>query len=238
MIGVVVLANDQSGNIDPAIWETVQGRSILEHTVYSVLRAELVQKVVVCAPVSQRRQITGGGIFTPSLRADLRAHDRGATTYFYENTLDPLDGLYYAALKSEIDQIIVIHANCPLIEPWLINAFARRMSSTLHTHFHNFSYNPGFRLSAFTFSMLADAFIYSEDRTQPNSYIESLGFTVALPLEPDEDMQIDNPPLDLRFLNAEGQLNQFDFLLNELNKGAEINDLIGDLYDQPKETKK
>lgn len=237
MIGAIILLHNQEGNIDPAIWQRIGDKSILEYTVYNALRSELIQKVVVCGPVNTRRTVTGGGLFTPALRGDIKALDRVPQLHFYENTLTPLAGLYRAALKHELDAIICLYANSPLIEPWLINYFARLIAKKQETYIHNLNHNPGFGLSAFTFTMLADALLYSKDKVSPHLYLQAANVEEDLSNSSDPEIEISKAPFDLRFTAAENQHNQFDFLLNELNKGADINDLIGDLYDKSKKAK-
>jgi len=232
MLGVIVQSWDQQGESNQAVYERILTKTILEHTVFNCLKAELIQKIVVVGPLSDRRAMVGGGIYNPGLRTDLEALKRRPQLYFGEAGDNPLDIIYHAALKHELDNVILVHGNSPLIQPWLINEFARISNQNNQKYLNNFDYPNGLHLSSFSFAMLADAFLYSENRMQVDPLISKAHGSIEMKNDPlDEDLWIEPIKKDMRFSNI-SQANEFEFLLSELDKGAEINELFRDLNDK------
>ena len=240
MLGIIVLAANQDGEINPSIYEKIGEYTIYEHTMLNALKAEHAHKVVAVAPRSERRKITGGGFLEPRIRPELEALKRRWLSYFGDPAETLLDSVYFAAQKNEFDDIIVIHANCPLIPTWLINSLSKEMQKGRGSYkavWYNTNMD-GMWICGLSYAAVADLKMgLLEAAKNPfsrqsfeniASYVVSEGGEVSV-VENEGDDEIIYSEKSLVFDSPPQQLASFTYMLEEQIKGAEINELIEDL---------
>lgn len=234
MIGAVICLHNQQDQFDPAIYTKLRNKPILEYTISNVLRAELVQSIVICAPQTERLKLQGNGLTGPMFRAESFL-GRKPFFHFYNAKFGLTEGIYEAAITFNLDTIVIIHADSPLIPPWLINNMLLDYFSLGKQNivFSNFDQadpqtNLGFSIQVVPFWILAIQKLYAKEgdisfnQTQFYSK-EIISNTQKL------DSSIFHSGVDLRF-TSESNLEQFDYFFSELELGADISDLIKDLY--------
>lgn len=244
MLGIIVSALDQEGQFSDVIYHKFGKDTVFEYALDNALKAEQAQRVIVLAPGSERKNIKGTGMYHPLVKGDRSYLGRKASFHFYSDDKDFLSGLYFAALTYGLDHIVLVHANCPLLPAWLINdmIFTYMCNTDRNNYMTNIDpkptgqvtfsgYDLAFGVQIFPFWMLANEFLYAEERS-------ALSFRSW----PEKDYQsylvhgfhnegksyLPSSKLDLRFTSLE-QRNEFEFLLNESAKGADLGNLIEEL---------
>lgn len=238
MIGIVICAADQDGIFDEAIFHKYGDRTVFEISIDNALKSEMAHRVVICCPVSQRTKIHGAGIMKPLVRPERTFLGRKATLHFYNESEGLLGGVYGAALLNGLDHVIIMHANSPLLPTWLINnMISDYFCKTNHNGvFSNFNddgqgFGLGFRLQITPFWILAQENIYSEDKSRISFSLKDLyGKNFVLNTSPSESC-IHGTLDDLRFTST-SNIERFDFLISETDIGADIGELIKELYDK------
>lgn len=222
MLGIIIYGTNKDGKFNEHLYYKFRQRTIFEHTLDNALQVEQAQKVIVSIPLSQRSNINGGGINHPLINANRMYLNRKALFHFYLEKEDVIAGFYFAALTYNLDHIAIIHADCPILPAWLMNAMIYEyMSETNQNILMQNDYNSGFQMTILPFWMLANHYLYSEDRMElivNNPTIFKGNKELALP----------NSNFDFKFKNYD-KIKEFEFLLNEMAKGADLGDLIEDL---------
>lgn len=225
MIGIIL-----SGKNNDSLYHSFYGSTVFEHTLDNCLKSEQVQKVVVSAPMNQRKNIKGSGIYTPLIKGDRSYLGRKAQFYFYTDENDIIGALYFAALNYSLDYIVLINADCPVLPAWLINAVIYEyMSNTdRNSYMTTKGYDSAFKVEVLPFWMLANEYLYADDR----SFLNLENYTTVF-FENKGEFYLPNSNIDLRFLDL-SKVEEFEFLLGELSKGADLGELIEDLNEPQK----
>jgi spore coat polysaccharide biosynthesis protein SpsF (cytidylyltransferase family) len=243
MLGIIVSGVSEDGSFNEAVYHKFGETTIFERTIDNALKCEFAQKVIVSAPASERRNIGGSGIFTPLIKGNRSQLNRKALIHFYSNQDDTIAGIYQAALSYGLDHIVLVRANCPILPAWLINNmiydYMRNTNQNVYlsnrdpVQLKKLNYNIGLEVSIFPFWMLAEKYLYDEERTNlrfkmPEEFTSFYGNV--------EGKESYLPPgeFDLRFLDLDRR-EEFDFLMSELAKGADLGELIEDL-NEPEES--
>lgn len=225
MIGIIL-----SGKNDQTLYHSFYGSTVFEYTLDNCLKAEQVQRIVVSAPMSQRKNIKGSGIYTPLIKGDRTYLGRKAQFHFYTDENDIIGALYFAALNYSLDYIVLINANCPVLPAWLINAVIYEyMSNTdRNSYMTTLGYDFAFEIKILPFWMLANEYLYAENRDGLNLEKYKTYF-----FENKGEFYLPSSNIDLRFTDL-SKIEEFEFLLGELSKGADLGELIEDL-NEPQE---
>lgn len=178
MIGAVIQGvGVEQTTFDPIVYHQFGERSSVEMITDSCLAAAQLHKVVLAFPMSERKNLSGQVIGHKSKVNPLKreALSRTPTVSYYTPEEDHLTGLYMAALQNGLDHIVRVHANCPLIPTWLINRtvkFYFEQTEQREVVTTRDTYDKGFRIDVFPFWLLADAYVYQEERADMKSGVE------------------------------------------------------------------
>jgi len=226
MIGAVIqCVEGNGGRFDPLIYHKFNDRSVLDIIIDSCLMAPHLHEVIISAPLSERKNITGVSIGNQSkLNTNKREFlGRKSSVNYYDQEGAGLTGLYMAALQNKLDYVVRVHANCPLLPSWLINSMVRyyfenKLTSSILTTGDN--YDPGFKIDIIPFWIIAEAYIYQEDRSSldVNKWEPTL-------FEKLEGEIIPHSNVDLRFDDI-SKAELFDSMLVSLEEGHDIAELI------------
>lgn len=227
MIGGIIQVADND-IVSPLIYHKFGNKSVLDLTTESMLLSAHLHKVIISAPLSERKNISGVAIGHNS-RVNMSKREalgRAPLTNYYQNEEGALTGLYLAALQNNLDHIVRVQANSPLIPSWFINKaineyFNKECKINITT---KKSFDDGLRVDVFPFWRLAEAYIYQENRMEFDIY----AWQVEELLNQGE-LHIPHAPFDLEFKTLE-QVEAFDSIINNLEKGHDLAEIIGDEY--------
>lgn len=229
MIGAIVQGVGlEEESFNPLIYHKFNERSVLDIVVDSCLLAPHLQKIVVSLPLSERKNMHGVVIGHKSKLNTARREALGRIPQmsYYDPVENVLDGLYQAALHNNLDHIVRIHANCPMLPAWLINATIKKYftMNSVQVLTSSEEFNPGFRVDVFPFWLLAEAYIYQENRNQ-------LEFDrwQTIQLKKDESSHIPKVEGSLVFQNL-SQVEALGSIIENVEAGHDIADVLEETY--------
>jgi spore coat polysaccharide biosynthesis protein SpsF (cytidylyltransferase family) len=216
MIGAIIQGVNDEGEFDPLIYHQFGKlkESVVEMTARHALHCPNIHKVIVAMPPSERRRCS---------ELNLRRGRKQSGQWSFNFAVNTLDLIYETALDYSLDHIIRIRANCPLIPPWLIGKIVKRYFAEGSSQFaYSLKAEPAFLVEVFPFWMLADAWTYT-DTKERNNFTKPWFEDDSVITQPGE--WINSQKLNLRFDNLD-QLSMWDYLIEGMNKGLDIEDLI------------
>lgn len=242
MIGIIIEAETNKGDLPNKILYRIGDKAILEHVVQNALRAAMAHRVLVAMPASNRADVVGSAfrnnLIDPSRISE---QDRLANYQFKGLDSEPIKRLHDIAMHQGLDLIVRLRGDCPLVPTWLINEaiyvyMAQNLNCYLHTHALDClseeqnakMYPKGLEVEIFPFWMLTRAKLYCEDQDL-TSYLAT-NFQVYH-YENTGDGHIPNHVKSLRF-ESRDQLGLFESLLHEIFHGADLGDMLGDLNEE------
>lgn len=230
--GVLIQILNQDGGIPQNLYYKILGNTIVEHTALAALRSEHVRKTIVFAPIDYKAEISGGTFYSSRINVSGPFDNNKCDFFYYSNNMSVIEGAYRAARKNDLDKVIIINANSPLVAPWMINFHARSLSKDDSKILLSNS-NSGLEIVSMSYANLTDLYLFSEEKDSwlkmLNQEVDNEEFILNKGDVRNVDLNIDNTNTDLRFLDPSSQLKTFEYLLGEMKSGAEINDLIGDI---------
>lgn len=105
----IVQARMSSARLPGKVLKEVLGKPVLWHIVNRLQKAKLVNKVVIATPN------------TNTDKPIIKFAQENDIDYYAGSELDLLDRIYQAAKKFKADAIVLITADCPLIDPEIID---------------------------------------------------------------------------------------------------------------------
>ena len=225
MIGVVIQGKGLGfDTFNPIIYHKFGDRSILDLTIDNCVASAHLQKVIVSLPFSEKKNVQVSSIGHKNSLTKREILGRTPKFNYYLGEVEnSLDGLYQAALDNELDHIVRVYANCPLLPTWLINKMVFNYLSkdnVKELHTNQSEYNEGFRVDIFPFWYLAEAFIYQEERKDLHLDSSRLINTQNV-----EDLSMPNCQQSLAFKELE-QAEEFDAYIANVMSGYDITDLL------------
>lgn len=142
---VIIQARRGSSRFFSKVTKNILGKPMLYHVIRRVQYASLVSEIVLAT--TKRQEDVG---------LEKIAAAAGIKTYFGSSD-DVLDRYYQAARKFGFKQIVRITADCPLIDPFIIDSTIKKFSSNSYDYVSN-SMHPtfpeGLSVEVFTFDAL------------------------------------------------------------------------------------
>lgn len=238
MIGIIIDAKTNSGDLPNRIFHKVGDLSILERTMLNCLEAEQAHKVFVSMPLKDRHYVQSGSFKNPVINPKISKKsglDRQAIFTFIGKSDQQIDRLYRTSMTYSLDVVVLVEADCPCLPTWLLNAmiscYNREIDRTHYFFNHDDTqetYDVGLAVSIIPFWMLADAYRYSEDRNGLHQYLVA-NFKHSV-FKNQGDYKLPNSP-SLKLVER-SQLELFDTLLRELDLGIDLGDLLEDINEQ------
>lgn len=108
-IGAIIQARMGSTRLPEKVMKTLQGKTVLEHVIERVKQSKLIDEIIIATTAHERDAV----IESEALRCGVKAF-RGSED-------DVLSRYYYAAKENNLDVVIRITSDCPLIDPRIIN---------------------------------------------------------------------------------------------------------------------
>ena len=232
MICIIVEAKTNTGELPNMIFYRFAGKPALTRLLASCVRCEYAQKIILAMPSSDKGFIHGH-LFQDAMAQpqNISYNDRAVVPIFHGRHNEDLDRLYYAALNSGAQTIVRIGADNPLIPAWLLNSAADYYVRNLdgrYLRIGNPEYNDGFSFEIFPFWMLASAHINCDSQQGLTEYLKnSFGVELMKNVDPNH---IPNAPQSLRF-DDRSKVGLLDGLFEEIDRGADIGDLVKDLME-------
>lgn len=108
-IGVIIQARIGSTRLPAKVMKKIQGKTVLEHVIERVKQSKLIDEIIVATTLNEKDSL----IENESLRCGVKVF-RGSED-------DVLARYYYAAKKYDLNVVVRITSDCPLIDPIVID---------------------------------------------------------------------------------------------------------------------
>lgn len=108
-IGVIIQARMGSSRLPKKVMKKIQGKSILEHVVERVKQSKLIDEIIIATTTEEKDSI----IAVEAIRLGVKV--------FRGSEEDVLSRYYYGAKKYELNVIVRITSDCPLIDPVVLD---------------------------------------------------------------------------------------------------------------------
>lgn len=144
-IGAIIQARMSSSRLPGKVLMELEGMSMLEHQINRVKRAEMLDKIIVCTSDNE----------TDNLICELC--NRIGVDFFRGSLEDVLDRFYETAHYFKIDTVVRLTADCPLIDPGLIDDVVANFLEKKYNYFSNCNpptYPDGLDVEIFSKEML------------------------------------------------------------------------------------
>ncbi len=144
-IGAIIQARIGSTRLPGKVMMKLEGKTVLEHVIERVTQSKLINEIVIATTIHERDSV----IESEAFRCGVKTY-RGSED-------DVLSRYYYAAKENDLDVVVRITSDCPLIDPLvlddIINCFLENEYSIVS--------NAGSDLSNRTFPRGLDTEVFS-----------------------------------------------------------------------------
>jgi spore coat polysaccharide biosynthesis protein SpsF len=160
-IGAIIQARMGSTRLSGKVMKKIKGKTVLQHVIERLQRSKLVHEFVIATTIHERDNT----IENEALKYGVKTF-RGS-----EN--DVLSRYYYAAKENEIDVVIRITSDCPLIDPCVIDDIISvyldggyDLVTNAGSDLTQRTYPRGLDAEVFSFEALEDAFVNAKEKYQ------------------------------------------------------------------------
>src|SRR5690554_5366006 len=108
-IGAIIQARMGSSRLPGKVMKELKGKTVLEHVIERVKQSKMIEEIIIATTVHDRDDV----IELEAVRCGVKAF-RGSED-------DVLSRYYYAAKENEIDVVVRITSDCPLIDPRILD---------------------------------------------------------------------------------------------------------------------
>lgn len=172
-IGAIIQARMGSSRLPEKVMKNLEGKTVLEHVIERVMQSKLINEIIIATTIHERDSI----IETEALRCGVKTF-RGSED-------DVLSRYYYAAKENNLDIVVRITSDCPLIDPKVLDEIIEYYLKNNYSIVSNASpdtssrtYPRGLDTEVFSFDELEAAFNnankkYQREHVTPYIYEES-----------------------------------------------------------------
>lgn len=160
-IRVIIQARMGSTRLPGKIMKKLQNKTVLEHVIERVRQSKLIDEVIIATTTKEKDDV----IEKESLRCGVKMF-RGSED-------DVLSRYYYAAKENDLDVVVRITSDCPLIDPIIINKMISIYLDNTCDLLSNTGMNTcertfprGLDVSIFSFESLNEAFMNAIEKYQ------------------------------------------------------------------------
>ena len=160
-IGAIIQARMVSTRLSGKVMKELEGKTVLEHVIERVKQSKMIEEIIIATTVHGRDDV----IESEALRCGVKAF-RGSED-------DVLSRYYYAAKENEIDVIVRITSDCPLIDWKIIDKVISKFMENEYDIVTNAgleleqrTFPRGLDLEVFSFSVLSNAFNNATEKYQ------------------------------------------------------------------------
>ncbi len=108
-IGAIIQARMGSTRLQGKVMKNLQGKTVLEHVIERVKQSKLIDEIIIATTTNGRDTV----IEDEALRCGVKV--------FRGSEEDVLSRYYYAAKEYDLDVIVRITSDCPLIDPKIVD---------------------------------------------------------------------------------------------------------------------
>lgn len=159
--GAIIQARMGSTRLQGKVMKKIADKTILEHVIERVKQSKLIDVIVIATTTLERDDI----IETVSLNCGVEV--------FRGSEEDVLSRYYYAAKENNLDIVVRITSDCPLIDPKVLDNIVSFYKSNDYDIVSNAgadittrTYPRGLDTEVFSFKMLEDAFNKADEKYQ------------------------------------------------------------------------
>ena len=172
-IGAIIQARMGSTRLPEKVMKNLEGKTVLDHVIERVRQSKLIDEIIIATTIHDRDSI----IETEALRCGAKAF-RGSED-------DVLSRYYYAAKENNLDIVVRITSDCPLIDSKVLDEVIQYylkndydIVSNAGSDLSNRTYPRGLDTEVFSFKVLENAFnhakeIYQREHVTPYIYEKS-----------------------------------------------------------------
>jgi spore coat polysaccharide biosynthesis protein SpsF len=160
-VGAIIQARMGSTRLPEKVMKNLQGKTVLEHVIERVKQSKLIDEIIIATTTHERDAV----IESEALRCGVKAF-RGSED-------DVLSRYYYAAKEYNLDVLVRITSDCPLIDPRIIDdivQFYKNNSYDIVTNagsdVENRTYPRGLDVEILSFNILENAYINASEKYQ------------------------------------------------------------------------
>lgn len=160
-IGAIIQARMGSTRLPEKVMKNLEGKTVLEHVINRVQQSKLINEIIIATTLHERDSV----IEAEALRCGVKAY-RGSED-------DVLARYYYAAKENNLDVIVRITSDCPLIDPEVLDEIIQYylkitndIVSNAGSNLSNRTYPRGLDTEVFSFEILKDAFTNAKEKYQ------------------------------------------------------------------------
>lgn len=166
---VIMQARVGSSRLPGKVLKLLKGKTVLEHDIIRIQQAKLINGIIIATTINREDD------------AIVEIAEKCGAKYFRGSQDDVLERYYYAAKQFQVENIIRITSDCPLIDPYVIDevvdCFDKNpvdIMTNVPNEWETMSYPRGMDLEIFPFAWLERAFneaTSSYDREHVSPYI-------------------------------------------------------------------
>ncbi len=160
-IGAIIQARMGSSRLPAKVMKKIDGKSILEHIVNRVKQSKIIDDIIIATTTFDRDDII----------ADEAV--RSGVNFFRGSEEDVLSRYYYSAKNNDIDVVVRITSDCPLIDPKVMDSIIKcylggeyDIVSNAGADLSNRTYPRGLDTEVFSFEILEKAFYNANQKYQ------------------------------------------------------------------------
>lgn len=239
---VIMQARAGSSRLPGKVLKLLKGKTVLEHDIIRIQQAKLINGIIIATTINKEDD------------AIVEIAEKCGVKYYRGSQDDVLERYYYAAKQFQVENIIRITSDCPLIDPYVIDevvdCFDKNpvdIMTNVPNEWETMSYPRGMDLEIFPFAWLEKAFVEatsSYDREHVSPYIYDHADTryyyrydkdyskYRLTLDTNEDWQVISKIYD-HFYNGKHDFYLED-IIQYLEKHQEINKINQEVRQQLK----
>ena len=231
MLGIIVEAETDAPGTG-LIFHKFGQKTVLERVLEACLGCFYASKVILAMPTADRVLISGS-VFQSKLSGKLDALEkfgRKADHFFYGRSEMRLERFHRAALNFQLDDLIIVSAKNVLMQSWFLNYVAQTyLEAGARNVIKTNLYPTWMQAQAFPFWRLARVCAKTDFSAQ-----DVVGPEMELPNAPPYHLPIpmDNGVPQSFALNEHANLSILSRIIEELDVGADLGDLLEDFVEQ------
>jgi spore coat polysaccharide biosynthesis protein SpsF len=160
-IGVIIQARMGSTRLSGKVLKEIKGKTVLSHVIDRVRQSKSIEDIVIATTTYERDD-----------NIEAEAMKCGANV-FRGSEEDVLNRYYYAAKQNNIDVIVRITSDCPVIDPYVIDDLISvyldgkyDLVTNAGSDLTQRTYPRGLDTEVFSFQVLQDAFVNAKEKYQ------------------------------------------------------------------------
>lgn len=156
-IGVIIQARMGSTRLSGKVMKKIEGKTVLDHVIERVKQSKKIDEIIVATTTKNSDSV----IEKEALRCGVKS--------FRGSEEDVLSRYYHAAKENELDIVIRITSDCPLIDPNIMDYMIEEYLQNDYDMLSNGGITPkersfprGLDIAIFNFDVLEEAFLNAE----------------------------------------------------------------------------